>query len=112
MLALSLIVPRSFLFSSKQDQCRSGESPNKLSHYCSLSALLAFGAVLVVNLAVFELSVTEFHNTGLVILTLQDAQALIEQVFCSPNTVFSYLTNVMKISYQWCEQDPRRPCHV
>lgn len=40
----------------------------------------AFGIALLANIAVLVVAASTFHNVGLVILTLQDAHALMEQV--------------------------------
>jgi hypothetical protein len=47
----------------------------------------AFGIALLANVAVLVVAASTFHNVGLVILTLQDAHALMEQV----TFVFSFV---------------------
>lgn len=42
--------------------------------------IAAFGIALIANVAVLIVAASTFHNVGLVILTLQDAHALMEQV--------------------------------
>lgn len=42
--------------------------------------IAAFGIALVANVVVLIVAASTFHNVGLVILTLQDAHALMEQV--------------------------------
>lgn len=43
----------------------------------------AFGIAMIANIAVLVVAATTFHNVGLVILNLQDANTLLEQVLCS-----------------------------
>jgi Mn2+/Fe2+ NRAMP family transporter len=43
-------------------------------------AIGAFGFALVANAVLLIVAATSFYNTGLVVLTLQDAHALMEQV--------------------------------
>lgn len=43
----------------------------------------AFGLAMIANIAVLVVAATTFHNVGLVILNLQDANTLLEQVLCS-----------------------------
>ncbi|CAM6081938.1 unnamed protein product [Calypogeia fissa] len=76
------VMPHNFYLHSAlvKDKSRTSQPLSTLSNYCSWGTLYAFCAVLVVNLSIFSVAVAEFHNTGFVVLTLQDAQAFIEQI--------------------------------
>lgn len=54
--------------------------PGVLMHHSIVDILTGSGATLLINLAVLSAAAAAFHNSGHVVITLQDAQALMEQV--------------------------------
>ncbi|KAH9288411.1 hypothetical protein KI387_032528, partial [Taxus chinensis] len=86
------IIPHNFyLHSSVQEQKKMESIPiGTLCHYNLLEITIAFSGILLVNLALLSSAATTFHNAGLEVITFQDAQPLIEQVFKSsvPLVVF------------------------
>ncbi|KAG6553459.1 hypothetical protein Mapa_004371 [Marchantia paleacea] len=76
------VMPHNFYLHSAlvQGESEASDSVDTSCHYHLLDTLSSFSAVLVVNMTVLIVAVTTFHNAGLPVLTLQDAQALIEQV--------------------------------
>ncbi|KAL2652982.1 hypothetical protein R1flu_021110 [Riccia fluitans] len=76
------VMPHNFYLHSAlvQGESKASDSVDTSCQYHLFDTLSSFTAVLVVNMTVLVVAVTTFHNAGLVVLTLQDAQALIEQV--------------------------------
>ncbi|KAL3684831.1 hypothetical protein R1sor_002853 [Riccia sorocarpa] len=76
------VMPHNFYLHSAlvQADSKASDSVDTSCHYHLWDTVSSFSAVLVVNMTVLVVAVTTFHNAGLVVLTLQDAQALIEQV--------------------------------
>eukprot|EP01018_Ginkgo_biloba_P031391 Gb_17016 [translate_table: standard] len=80
------IMPHNFYLHSAivREQKRTQKLPlGTLCHYNILEIAFAFSGILLVNLAVLSSAATTFHNAGLVVLTFQDAQLLMSQIFKS-----------------------------
>lgn len=85
------VVPHTFYLHSAllQGQHKLGSKAKELVVQENMRDTIgAFAIAMLANLAVLVVAASTFHNVGLVILTLQDAYALMEQVF----SFFSFVT--------------------
>lgn len=80
------IIPCNFYLHSAlvQDEKHTATyEPGVLLHHSIVDISTGSGVTLLINLAVLSSAATAFHNSGHVVITLQDAQALMEQVLSS-----------------------------
>eukprot|EP00250_Pteridium_aquilinum_P000991 c11169_g1_i1 orf=486-4829(+) len=80
------IIPCNFYLHSAlvQDEKQSvNYEPDVLLHHNIIDIATGSGVTLLINLAVLSSATAAFHNCGHVVITLQDAQALMEQVLSS-----------------------------
>ncbi|CAK9254869.1 unnamed protein product [Sphagnum jensenii] len=79
------VMPHTFYLRSplakRQITTDGSQSVETLCEKSMWDAIGAFGFALVANAVLLIVAATSFYNTGLVVLTLQDAHALMEQVF-------------------------------
>ncbi|CAM6021210.1 unnamed protein product [Sphagnum balticum] len=79
------VMPHTFYLHSplakRQITTDGSQSVETLCEKSMWDAIGAFGFALVANAVLLIVAATSFYNTGLVVLTLQDAHALMEQVF-------------------------------
>ncbi|CAM6008294.1 unnamed protein product, partial [Sphagnum balticum] len=78
------VMPRRFYLYSplaKRQITDGGQSVEAQCEKSMWDAIGAFGLATVANVVLLIVSATSFYNAGLVVLTLQDAHALVEQVF-------------------------------
>lgn len=77
----------------------SGQSKDIICQENMRDIIGAFGIALLANIAVLVVAASTFHNVGIVILTLQDAHALMEQVAF----VLSFLMSCNTYFKQFCD---------
>uniref|UniRef100_A0A0D6QW07 Uncharacterized protein n=1 Tax=Araucaria cunninghamii TaxID=56994 RepID=A0A0D6QW07_ARACU len=90
------IMPHNFYLHSSvvQEQKVENIPIGTLSHYNFLEITIAFSGILILNLALLSSSAITFHNAGLEVLTVWDAQPLIEQVFKSSIPCLAVLVGI------------------
>ncbi|XP_057841827.1 ethylene-insensitive protein 2.2 isoform X2 [Cryptomeria japonica] len=90
------IMPHNFYLHSSvvQEQKLETIPIGTLCHYNLLEIGIALSGILLVNLALLSSAATTFHNAGLEVLTYQDAQPLIEQVFKSPIPLVAFFIGI------------------
>ncbi len=67
-------------FTEQRQITDGGQSVEALCEKSMWDAIGAFGLATVAHVVLLIVSATSFYNAGLVVLTLQDAHALVEQV--------------------------------
>jgi ethylene-insensitive protein 2 len=67
-------------FTEQRQITDGGQSVEAQCEKSMWDAIGAFGLATVANVVLLIVSATSFYNAGLVVLTLQDAHALVEQV--------------------------------
>lgn len=85
------------VYPSQKQHTLAGQSKDIVVQENMRDTIAAFGIALIANVAVLVVAASTFHNVGLVILTLQDAHALMEQVYLLVSFVTSSTTLVSRI---------------
>ncbi|KAI4349143.1 hypothetical protein L6164_009775 [Bauhinia variegata] len=88
------LVPHNFYLHSSIVQWHQGStniSKDALCYNHFLAILCVFSGIYLVNNVLMNTAVNEFHSTGLILLTFQDALSPMEQVFRSPIALLAFL---------------------